>query len=208
MKRTPGAESRAFTLLEVLLSMAIFSMVVIGIYNSQQFVVRAIAVSRRGYDPYRDLLRLERILPGLLMSASAGSQRNEKAIFRGEKHRLVFTTLNDLQFSEGSSPLQYVSVELKDEGGLTLTRNPVRFLYEETDDEADSITTFPTVSSFEIDYYDEQDRFSEWDARKKGTLPIALLLKTGFKDSVNNELLIERIIPLPVKPEIPITTSR
>ena len=85
---------RAFTLLEMLFSVALFALLVSLVDGSYVYCARTITRCQEGYAPFRDGLRLQKLITRMLASASTSKQRNAKATFQGDEARLGFTTLN------------------------------------------------------------------------------------------------------------------
>src|SRR5687768_17460031 len=90
-----------FTLMEILLSSVLFSIMTVCLYTTYSAMNRTMAQCQRGFGAQLEMLRFDKIVLPLLMSASPQNQKNEEATFKGNDRSLVFTTLNAMRYPPG-----------------------------------------------------------------------------------------------------------
>ena len=196
---------RGVTLIEMLLAVLLFSLLMTLVYGSYVYAARTISRCQDGYEPFRDGIKLQKVLSRLLASASAAKQKNTKATFEGDETRISFTTLNRQGFDpEHPWPLAYVRVTgVKDEG-LTILTHPTWFLSDKEDASTGAKLTFPTVTEVRFEYRDGRDWVREWDATKKGKLPggVRASIKLAGPKTAALSMLVQ--VPLYAQPDLPI----
>lgn len=196
---------RGITLVEMLLAMVLFSVLMSLVYGSYVYAARTIARCQDGYEPFRDSLKLQKILTRVLASASASKQRNNKATFEGDETRISFTSLNRQGFDpEHPWPLAYVRVTAVRDEGLTILSHPTWWLSDKESAETGAKWTFPTVREVKFEYQDGRDWLREWDAGKKGKLPrgVRMAIKLARPNEPEISMLVQ--VPLYAQPELPI----
>jgi prepilin-type N-terminal cleavage/methylation domain-containing protein len=195
---------RAFTLLEMLFATILFCLLVSLVYGSYIYCARTITRCQEGYAPFRDGLRLQKLISRMLASASSAKQRNVKATFEGDETRLSFTTLNRQGFDpEHPWPLAYVKISGDRESGLSVLTHPTWFLLDKDKPENGQTTTFPTAKGLKVEYQDGRDWIHEWDVAKKGKLPRAVRFEVKLSEGAS-ELTWSFEVPLVVQPDLPI----
>lgn len=193
------------TLVEMLLAMLLFSVLMSLVYGSYVYSARTIARCQDGYEPYRDSLKLQKILTRVLASASGAKQRNAKATFEGDETRISFTSLNRQGFDpEHPWPLAYVRVTGVRDEGLTILSHPTWWLSDKEDVESGTKWTFPTVREVKFEYQDGRDWLREWDAAKKGKLPRGVRMALKLQGPKSPELSLSIQVPLHAQPDLPI----
>lgn len=196
---------RGVTLLEMLLAVLLFTLLLSLVYGSYVYAARTITRCQEGYAPFRDGLRLQKMVSRMLASASGAKQRNAKATFEGDETRISFTTLNRQGYDpEHPWPLAYVRVTGVRDEGLTILTHPTWFLSDKEDASSGEKTQFPTVRSVKFEYLDGKDWVREWDAAKKGKLPRAVRLELKLGGEKTAELAWLFQVSLPVQPDLPI----
>lgn len=198
----------AFTLLEMLFATALFALLVSLIYGSYIYCVRTISRCQTGYGPFRDAIRLQKLITRMLASASAVKQRNAKATFEGDEGRLSFTTLNRQGYDPDHPwPLAYVKITTDRDSGMTVIAHPTWFLLDKDDADNGLKQAFPTAREVKIEYLDDKDLVHEWDASKKGKLPRGVHFELKLSGEGAGDLAWSFDVPLPVQPDLPIASG-
>ncbi len=98
-----------FTLLEVIVSLAVLGFILAGLAQAARFGIAAWGVETRMADRAAELERVDRVLRLLIESASAPVAADDKP-FEGQEHRMVFNTL--LPDQPQTRPIRHAQVSL------------------------------------------------------------------------------------------------
>ncbi len=101
--------SRGFTLVEVLVALAVFGLVLAGIVQGVQFGLRAWAMQDRMVSGRADLDAVSRVLRGLVARMDPGSAATPPRV-NGDRFQFVFTT--DLPEAAGDALQRHADVAL------------------------------------------------------------------------------------------------
>jgi prepilin-type N-terminal cleavage/methylation domain-containing protein len=195
----------AFTLIELLIAVVLFTLMMTVTYGSYGFAARTIARCQEGFAPFRDALKVQKVLQRVIASASASKQRNPKAVFEGEERRLSFTTLNRQGYdADHPWPMAYVRIAHDRDEGLTVISHATWFLYDKDDPTKGATMRFPAVKGLKLEYLDGKDWVREWDASKKGKLPGRVKLELSMDGPGVNTVPWVFQVPLVIQSELPI----
>lgn len=194
-----------FTLIEVLIALLLFTLLMTVTYGTYGFAARTIARCQEGYAPFREAIKVQKVLARVLASASATKQKNPKAVFEGEERRLSFTTLNRQGFDpEHPWPLAYVRIAHDRDDGLSIVSHATWFLHDKDDATKGSTLRFPSVRSLKLEYLDGKDWVREWDASKKGKLPGRVKIELKMDGPGVSTVPWVFQVPLVIQSELPI----
>lgn len=194
--------------MEILLSSVLFSVMTVCLYTTYQAMNRTMAQCQKGFGVQLEMMRLDKILMPLLMSASPQAQKNPESTFKGDASSLTFTTLNAMRYGDGTCPIATVTMKHEREKGLTVTVNPYRFLAKEAPEIADLVFVFPSLRELEIRYQAEDDEKREWDALQTGNLPRVVVLDGKFESFDGKEIPFRRYAAVPMVRDLPIAGIR
>ena len=182
----------------------------VSVWTTYRAMNRTMAQCQKGFNVHLEMLRLDKILIPLLMSASAQRQKNEEANFKGDQSSLVFTTLNHMRYPPEASPIATVTLKHSRDEGLTLTLNPYRFLTKEVDSSSDIVHRFPHMKELELEYHSEEDQLRSWDAEDKGGAPPRIVtIKAKFEEEgATKEIPYTRHVPVPTQRDLPLQGTR
>ncbi len=211
--RYSGGASIAFTLLEIMLAIAIFSLVIGAMYSSWTAIIRGTAAAQA---TAADVQR-ERIAMRSIEDAFLSAQ-----LFSTNAYFYYFEALNEGNFASislaarlpESFPLGGVFVEdetlrrvtfyaepLKKGGNQLIMRQTPLFVEEPTDEDYYEMVLTKNLSLFEIEFYDplEDEWLVEWP--DTNMLPVAVKISLGFTQpnsrSRKDETIAVRTIALP-----------
>ncbi|MBI4858741.1 MAG: prepilin-type N-terminal cleavage/methylation domain-containing protein [Candidatus Riflebacteria bacterium] len=203
--RSRGVRS-GFTLMEVLIAVAIFSMLLVVLYQSYVGVTRIVARCQTGFAPIREGLKVQKVLRRILASASASRQRNAKATFSGDDRRLSFTTLNRQGVEpDHPCPIAYVRIEHDSEDGLAVVSHPTYFLTDKVDPAKGQRLQFPLIRSLKLQYWDTNGWIRDWEATKKGSLPARVRVELKAEGEGSGPIAFAFDVALPIQSDLPIT---
>jgi general secretion pathway protein J len=194
-------DRKGFTLLELLIAMAIVSVITAIIANSLQIGIvsweRGEAATER-YQRLRVLLdemtqQLKSVYP---YKVQKGSNTKPKLVFLGEEHSLGFaTTLVKGSQGELGGGLVFVYYELDDEKGLIKKEKVVFSGDISVKDLGDPIELDSEISRLTFEYYEKSKTdpksgrwLNAWEGKSKDKLPAAIRITLAFrrKDKTNS----------------------
>ena len=188
----------------MLFAVALFALLMSLIYGSYIYSARTITRCQNGYEPFRDGLRLQKLLSRMIGSASGSKQRNAKATFDGDESKLSFTTLNRQGYDpEHAWPIAFCRVTVDDDG-MTVITHPTWWLLDKGDPSEGTKQVFSSVKSVKFEYLDGKDWVREWDAGKKGKLPRGVKLELKLGGDKQAELGWTFQVALPARADLPI----
>lgn len=198
----------AFTILEMLFALVLFAIMMSACYGCFIYAARTISRCQEGFAPFREGIKVQKVLQRMLASASATKQRNPKATFEGEAARLSFTTLNRQGFDPAHPwPLAYVRIAHDRDEGLSIISHPTWFLLDKDDPTNGTKFVFPSVRSLKLEYRDGKDFARDWDATKKGKLPGAVRVHVEIEGPNKKPLVWTFLVPLPIQAELPVVSG-
>lgn len=204
----PRPARRGFTLMEILLSTLLFSVMTVCLHTTYQAMNRTMAQCQRGFGAQLEMMRFDKIVVPLLMSASPQAQKNTESTFKGDQRTLTFTTLNAMRYGEGACPIATVSLSHDRDKGLIVTVNPYLYLSKDAPEAVAQVHQFPSFKELEIRYQTEDDEKREWDALQTGNLPRVVVLAAKVETFDGKEIPITRYVAVPMVRDLPIAGIR
>ena len=210
----------AFTLVEIMIAIGIFSMVLAAIYSSWTAILRA---SKTGLEASASAQRARitiRVLEDSLGSAQSFQQNLPYYYFdarNGDEAALSFVARLSKSFPRGGKfgdldvrRLTF-SVDAAPEGGrqLVLRQNPL-VMELDADEKQYPIVLAKNVKGFEMQFWAEDknppDWVDEWKEQKTNQLPRMVMITLKLADNPSSSQVTEeitRIISLPAKTVLP-----
>lgn len=222
--RTPppsSRRSRAFTLVEIMVAIGIFSLVLTAIYSSWTAILRA---TKAGLEAAASAQRARitiRVLEDSLGSAQSFQQNLPYYAFvaeNGDEATLSFVARLSKFFPRsgkfGDLDVRRVtfSVEPAPEGGhqLVLRQNPL-VMEPDIDEKEHPIVLAKNIKGFEMLFWAEDknppDWVDEWKEQKTNQLPRLVMITLKLADNPHSSQITEeitRIINLPAKTVLPV----
>jgi len=213
--------SRAFTLVEIMIAIGIFSMVLAAIYSSWTAILRA---SKTGLEAAASAQRARitiRVLEDSLGSAQSFQQNLPYYAFvaeNGSEAMLSFVARLSKSFPRSGKfgDLDVRRVTFSIEGGadggnqLVLRQNPL-VMEMDVDEKDHPIVLAKNVKGFEMQFWAEDknppDWVDEWKEQKTNQLPRLVMITLKLADNPHSTQVTEeitRIINLPAKTVLPI----
>ncbi len=121
--KTPRLPSAGFTLIEVIIALAIFGFVLVGLAQSLRFGMAARGVEDRLAGNAAQLERMDRVLRRLIEQASPPASTDDKP-FAGEEHRLTLMTLLPDEPQTATTRHAQVAIGVDDKNRLVLRWTP------------------------------------------------------------------------------------
>ncbi len=181
--RKPRERVSGFTLLELLISLAIFSIIAAVSYTSFIAVNRSVESNRRNEDLIRELRGLFDRLDSEIASAFYG-RNDDGTLFRSRRFELNGKEVNDLLFTTvrpvtiweygvhgGVRRIEYVFDESETEGLVLIKRVYGLSLPPGDLDEPDEFVVCDGLDSFQLRFQDGGGWFDDWDTDKMNRLP-------------------------------------
>ncbi len=119
----PRSGTGGFTLLEMIVAVAVLGFVVVGLAQATRFGIHAWGVETRLADQAAEMERVERVLRLLIETASAPLSADDKP-FAGETHRMTFVTRLPDQPEVGDIRRAQVALGIDDNHQLVLRWKP------------------------------------------------------------------------------------
>ncbi len=197
---------RGFTLLEVMISVAILGVIMILIWSSTSQSLRAKdRVEARDLAFHQGRVALRKIGDDLTMaflakgttSAAPGATGPVRTFFigedKGERDELRFTAISHLRLFAASkesdqAKIAYLTRPNAEDGALVdIVRREQPWFDDATEVETRDFVLAEKVRTFEIEYFDEKrdDWTGSWDAAKaefRDRLPLAVRVRIAFVD--------------------------
>jgi len=175
--------SRGFTLLEVLVSVAILAMVSTLVYSSMSVTLSSQKEVMMGQDRYHAgrvaVDRMSRDLASAFLSKHVSVlERNRETVFLGGSEDVVFTYLGHYRFGETESPESdqgVVSYFMKTiDGKRCLVRSHKTIIDDRPEKDGIEDVLVEGVKKLEFEYYDPvaEDWVDEWKAELEDTEPV------------------------------------
>lgn len=194
---------RGLTLLEVLIAIAIASVLAIALYGSFFSVLKARKTIAGELEAVNSATRFLDSISREIQSAYF-KDANKKTFFEGEKKELLGSTVSTVRFTaflrlsaSGDIPggdlvaIRY-SVEKDQSGALTLYReswNPYLINENETNGIVKT-AVMENIDSFDVSYLSGQGWAGAWDSSAEKTKPYAVKATVSLKDAVKREYSI------------------
>jgi len=183
------SKGEAFTFIELLITVAIFSIVMIVVYS-------AFAMGLSTYQRFKDvnlqkrtvMLRLEKMAGELRQSLNFTPQRRKEMVFKGEKKTISFPSL----FFEEVVLVSY-SFDSAEKVLYRQQESEKEVLSEEKESPLPK-KFLSGIEDIEFSYYvfDEQKQEYQWKESYEGRLPLSVKIKITF-----GEELYTKIVSLP-----------
>jgi prepilin-type N-terminal cleavage/methylation domain-containing protein len=204
----------AFTLVEMMIAIALFSMVLVAIYSSWTAILRA---SKTGLDAAASAQRARvaiRVLEDSLGSAQSFAANLPYYYFdaeNGDSPVLSFVTRLSKSFPRGGKfgdldvRRVFFSLETAPEGGRQLVLRQCPLIMEpDTDEKEHPVVLAKNVKGLEMQFWDSNknpaDWVDEWEGPKTNQLPRMIMLTLKLADNPNSSRITEeitRIINIP-----------
>ncbi|MBI3892649.1 MAG: prepilin-type N-terminal cleavage/methylation domain-containing protein [Candidatus Wallbacteria bacterium] len=187
--------SSGFTILELLIASALLSVLLVTTWACYATASRSMASVMGRFDAFMKVIFLRRTFITAVQGITPYEQANPKANFKGDGHKLSFTTLS-APFSIPStekaptSQVNWVEFGSSGAGERYILAHPYYFLTDTVAKEKGKKEPLPNVKSWEFDYYDGSTWNSAWDFSLKRALPRMVRVKytiagdTGDVDDV------------------------
>ncbi|MBT3290552.1 MAG: type II secretion system protein [Victivallales bacterium] len=195
---------RRFTLLELIVAVAVFSLVMTVLYGFGRQVTVAWERMRRDQRAMARLMSLDRALDGILTNAvpflwpepDADVGSSEKLVFEGREDSLLLATLHRVSTEGTDGAIRFVRLALRD-GDLVAEYAPRPFWdWNETGDGGETSVLARDVSNVSFLYADFlpdrdaawEDRlewFSEWDLdedKPRQEIPLAIMVTVTWQN--------------------------
>lgn len=195
---------RRFTLIEILIAVAIFTLVMLTLYGFGRQVTRGWERIRRDQHRLSDLMTLDRALDTMLGNAvpflwpdpDAGDPPPDRLVFAGHQDWLLLTTLQRAAVEDSDGAIRFVLLSVED--GQLLARYHSRpFRHWRDVGEAGRVAVLATgVDRVEFQYADfTPGDNAEWDSRLEWTsewdtnpdlpreeIPLAIMITVVWQD--------------------------
>lgn len=198
-------QNRGFTLIELVISMALSAVIVIILLAAMRLAYKSQAKGAEKVDMAQKIRLLEDRITWLLRGAYPfffKKTDEERIFFKGESDRIGFVTSSVDKYGKGPEDLgglKWVSF-FTDREGLQM-REKVFFLEDVFEDEDGKVYMLdPEVKSLDLEYYDipedekQGDWVSEWDPEEKTYLPEAVKFKITLEHEGKTIVLPEIVV--------------
>ncbi len=198
VRRAPGQPpqfGRGFTLLELVIAVAVFALVAALAQAGLAAVVRSAEANRQAAESQRDtellLLRLDRELAQILARPVRGAYGDSRAAVQGDSERIEYSSLS---FFEGAkvAPVRR-GVELR--GDQLILWEQVRLDAGPSTRRRETLLA-EQVQRLRLSYIDAEDRFDRWPSRR-GLADDVLPRAVSIEIQLAQFGAVERVIELP-----------
>jgi prepilin-type N-terminal cleavage/methylation domain-containing protein len=196
-------DKKGFTLLEILIAIALFAALVAMLYPAYIGTFRNIDIT----ESYGSIYRMARIAMNRISNdlecacvpdsdTSSGSDIAQSSVFSGDKSTIGGKNVETLQFLSakhlsfngdkitGKGVIKYYAKQIENEEGLTLYRSDDPELGEKSQDETGGLALCEGLNSITFSYQDENgETYDRWDSTSApftGKLPTIVSVQLEF----------------------------
>jgi general secretion pathway protein J len=198
-----AADSRGFTLLEVVLAFSILAVVMVVMIGSLRVGTRAWETGERRTAVRQELRAIVELLTEAMGSAypyrgRLGLAPERVVLFQGEEGELRFvTTAAPLVLDAPAAPFHAVTLRRSDDDRLLLVERMVPA--EEPFGDTPETVLSRSVSGLKLQYLDDKGNWlDQWDGKEAGGLPRAVRLELSIRDRGRTETVPPLVVPIPL----------
>ena len=192
-----------FTLLEVIISTALSSLLLLAIYFTYFGINRAVNTASEG----QEVLETGRILMELIKQDLRGIVPPPKSEFvgkiedkekEGSSHRMDFTTTSAMGGNKfGLSVVGYFIYNIPDKNKKIFIRRESKDIKNELLEGGINYELSKMIISFKLAFYNGEDWVEEWDSRALGKMPKQVRISITVKDEngFSKEFTSDEVIP-------------
>jgi general secretion pathway protein J len=201
--RGRAADSRGFTLLEVVLAFSILAVVMVVMIGSLRVGTRAWETGERRTAVRQELRAIVELLTEAMGSAypyrgRLGQAPERVVLFQGDEGELRFvTTAAPLVLDAPVAPFHAVTLRRSDDDRLLLVERMVPA--EEPFGDTPETVLSRSVSGLKLQYLDDKGNWlDQWDGKEAGGLPLAVRLELSIRDRGRIETVPPLVVPIPL----------
>jgi prepilin-type N-terminal cleavage/methylation domain-containing protein len=192
---------KGFTLIEILIALAIAATILAIIYGSYASSVAIMEDSRERVELYKEARLILRMISDEVRSVFVAPD-NEKFKFEGEEAELHFSAASrGLPFDLKLSCIREVSYYLEPtpEGGNSLMRREQWPVDDDIRQGGDSRVLLDGLESLVFSYYSDEEERQEWGwEEEEERLPVAVGIVITFRDNADMKTSFSTLVNIPL----------